>query len=333
LSLSIIIVNYRSSKDIGNCLASAMSFGSRDLFEWIILDNNSDDNGKETITGRFPFVKWIQINYNAGYARANNEGIRQAASDVILLLNPDVLFEDDSLQKCYQSFIRSEYVACNVQLLNTDRSPQISGGYFIKGGLNNLLPLPVLGIFFKALGNLFRVRKTSLKNAQDVQEVDWINGAFVMVKKEAIERAGLLDEDFFLYAEEIEWCSRLRKIGKIAVFGKSHAIHLQAESANRAFGSLGKGYYNLYDKKGRQIMLSNFVRIRKQFGAGWFLFHLLCYLLEIPFFFLFVTITTVLFLKTNYTFSKLGGYISNLFYLVSKSGIILRNKPYFYKAM
>ena len=310
-----------------------MQFGSHNLFEWIIVDNNSGDNSKEIIMVRFPFVKWIQMNYNAGYARANNEGIKQATGAVILLLNPDILFQDDSLPKCYQSFVTSEYVACNVQLLNADGSSQISGGYFIKGGLNNLLPLPVLGNFFKALGNLFRVKKTSLKNAQDIREVDWINGAFVMVKKDAIEKAGLLDEDFFLYAEEIEWCSRLRKIGKIAVFGKLHAIHLQAESANQAFGSSGKGYYNLYDKKGRQIMLSNFVRIRKQFGAGWFLFHLLCYLFEIPFFFLFVTITTVLFLKTSYTFSKLGGYISNLFYLISKSGTIIRNKPYFYKAM
>ena len=333
MSLSVIIVNYRTSQDICACLASAKDYGFDRQFEWIIVDNNSEDNSKELITARFPFVKWIQMNYNAGYARGNNEGIRRARGDVILLLNPDILFDDDSLQQCYQSFIASEFIACNLQLLNADGSPQISGGYFIKGGLNNLLPLPATGFLFKSLGILFRVKKTSLKNTQDVKEVDWINGAFVMVKKQAIEKAGLLDEDFFLYAEEIEWCSRLRKAGKIAVFGNVHAIHLEGQSANQTFGSSGKGYYNLYDKKGRQIMLSNFVRIRKQFGTGWFLFHLACYLFEIPFFFLCVLITTILFLKTGYSFRKLGGYISNLFYLIGKSAIIIRNRPHFYKAI
>ena len=332
MSLSVIIVNYRSSTDVCNCLASALQFASTFSVEWIVVDNDSKDNSKDVILSRFSFVNWIQMNYNSGYARANNEGIRQTKGDVFLLLNPDVLFVDDSLQKCYQSFIDSDYGACGVQLLNPDRSPQISGGYFIKGGLNNLLPLPVFGALFKWAGNLFKVKKTSLKNAEGLQEADWINGAFIMAKKDLIDNAGLLDEDFFLYAEEIEWCSRIRKFAKICIYGKLHAIHLQGETTNQAFDSSGKGYYNLYDKKGRQILVSNFLRIRKQFGVGWFFFHLLFYLIEIPFFFLLVLFRTILFEK-GYSFSKWRGYISNLFYLLGKSGKIIRNKPYFYKMM
>jgi GT2 family glycosyltransferase len=244
-----------------------------------------------------------------------------------------VFFEDDSLQKCYQFFSQSAYEGCGVQLLNPDKSPQISGGYFITGGLNNLLPLPILGWLFKWLGNLLKVKKTSLKNVDGIREVDWINGAFLMIKKDVLTKAGPLDEDFFLYAEEIEWCSRIRKSGKICIYGDLHAIHLQGETTNQAFDSSGKGYYNLYDKKGRQLVMSNFVRIRKQFGIGWFLFHLFCYLLEIPFFFLFVLVTATLFIKTEYSFRKFKGYVSNLFYLMGKSRIILRNKPYFYKAL
>jgi len=303
------------------------------MAEWIIVDNNSQDNSKEVITSRFSFVKWIQMDYNAGYARANNEGIRQAKGDFILLLNPDVLFEDDSLQRCYQLFATSEYSACCVQLLNPDKSSQISGGYFIAGSLNNLLPLPVLGKLFKWLGNLLKVKKTSLKNSETLQEVDWINGAFIMIKNDVVTKVGPLDEDFFLYAEEIEWCSRIRRFGKICVYGGLHAIHLQGETTNQVFDSSGKGYYNLYDKKGRQILVSNFLRIRKQFGVGWFLFHLLCYVVEIPFFFLLVLFRTVLFFKKGYSFSKFGGYVSNLFYLLGKSGKIMGNKPYFYKVI
>lgn len=314
-----------------DCLRSIFSFTKKTDLEILIVDNNSDDQSQELISFSFPNIQWIQMGYNAGYARANNEGIRQAKEGIILLLNPDVLFEDDSLQKCYQSFSHSAYDGCGVQLLNPDKSLQVSGGYFIRGGLNNLLLLPVIGKIFKWLGNLLQVKKTSLKNANAVHEVDWVNGAFIMIKKDVIIKAGPLDEDFFLYAEEIEWCSRIRKSGKMCIYGDLHAIHLQGETTNQAFDSSGKGYYNLYDKKGRQILVSNFLRIRKQFGVGWFMFHLGCYFIEIPFFFLFVLIRTILFFRNEDSFSKFGGYVSNLFYLLGVTGKIIHNKPYFYK--
>ena len=214
------------------------------------------------------------MNYNAGFAKANNKGIESSNGDVVLLLNPDILVEDDAISKCFLQFTSSNFVACGVQLLNLDKTPQISGSYFMKGGLNHLLPLPVLGKFLKWLGSQMKVEKPSIMEAKGLMEVDWINGAFLMVKKEIIKKAGLLDEDFFLYAEEIEWCSRLKKQGRLCIYGDLNIIHLQGEAANQAFDSEGKGYYNLFDKKGRQIMLSNFVRIRKQFGILWFLVHL-----------------------------------------------------------
>jgi GT2 family glycosyltransferase len=148
--------------------------------------------------------------------------------------------------------------------------------------------------------------ENQFENADGIREVDWINGAFIMAKKESLEKPGLLDEDFFLYAEEIEWCSRIRKFGKICIYGNLHAIHLQGETANQAFDSSGKGYYNLHDRKGRQILVSNFLRIRKQFGRGWFLFHVLCYFAEIPFFFLLVLIRTILFIRMDTHFRNSG---------------------------
>ena len=316
-----------------DCLRSIYKYNSNSLFEIIIVDNHSGDNSKEIICNNFSEIKWKEMEYNAGFARANNTGIRTAGSEIILLLNPDVLFEDNSLEKCQERFISANHVACTAQLLNPDHTPQISGGYFIRGALNNLLPLPVLGKIFKWLGNLLGVKQTSLKNTTDVKEVDWINGAFMMVKKQAIEKAGLFDEDFFLYAEEIEWCSRLRHVGKIAVYGDLHAIHLQGQTANQAFVSEGKGYYNLYDKKGRQIMLSNFLRIRKQFGSSWLLFHWIIYLLEIPFFFLLVLFQNIFFLKNKFRFSQFVGFILNWIYLTGKIPVMVRNKPYFYRVI
>jgi len=204
LSLSVIIVNYRSSEDICNCIASALQFPSAKSFEWIIVDNDSGDNSKEIITSKYPFVKWIEMPYNAGFARANNRGIETATGETVLLLNPDTLILDDAIAKCYHRFIYSDYVACGVQLLNADKSPQITGNFFMKGGLNHLLPLPYLGLFLRAIAFAVKMKKTNVRQAEKEQKVDWINGALLMVKKTVINKAGLMDEDFFLYAEEKE---------------------------------------------------------------------------------------------------------------------------------
>ncbi len=285
MALSIIIVNYKTPRLLVDCLRTVFTGRETIAMEVIVVDNASGDNSREIITTAFPQVKWIQLNYNAGFARANNEGIRQSTGDVVLLLNSDTLNEDNAIEQCYRQFIASPYVACGVQLLNTDRTPQISGNYFMKGGLNYLLPLPYLGNFIKWLGNRVKVEKPNVPDSDALVEVDWINGAYLMVKKTAIEKAGLLDEDFFLYAEEAEWCSRLRKTGQLCIYGQYKVIHLQGESANEAFGSSGKGYYNLYDRKGLQIMLSNFVRIRKQFGPAWYLVQLAFYSFAVPLFY------------------------------------------------
>lgn len=330
--LSIIIVNFRSSDLLVNCLESLLRFNSGLSKEIIVVDNDSGDNSRERITVLFPEVIWIQMPYNAGFARANNEGIRQSRGDTVLLLNPDTLFEDDAITRCHQRFSASVYAGAGVQLVNPDRTPQITGSYFIKGGINHFLPLPVLGGLFKWLGVRLKVKKTNVPEARAEERVDWINGAFLMVKKRAIENAGLLDEDFFLYAEEIEWCSRLRREGPFVVYGNLHAIHLQGETANNTFGSSGKGYFNLSDRKGRQIMLSNFLRIRKQYGAAWFLIHVLVYLAEIPFFFL-KTCWQRLFTSKAVPFDQFKGFCSNLFVVIAHVPTIIRNKPHFYKVL
>jgi GT2 family glycosyltransferase len=212
--LSIIIVNYKSLDLVSGCLESIYRYDDPAGFEIIIVDNSDDD--PKHLLEKFPAVRWIPMNYNAGFARANNKGIASANSDVVLLLNPDILVETNAISRCVQLFRQSAFDACGVQLLNSDKTPQISGSYFMEGGLNQLLPLPVLGKLLKWLGNKARVQKPSIMEAKGAMEVDWINGAFLMVKKTAIKKAGPLDEDFFLYSEEIEWCSRLRKQGNSA---------------------------------------------------------------------------------------------------------------------
>lgn len=329
MTLSIIIVNYKSVGLISDCLATAYADPALKDVEILIVDNSGDDASELCVA--FPALKWITMPYNAGFARANNRGIAESTGDVVLLLNPDILLQSDAVSRCFRRLAASDYVAGGVQLLNADRTPQVTGSYFIRGGINQFLPLPVLGRLFKWLGNQSGVRKTSIAEAKAETEVDWINGAFLMVKKTAIEKAGLLDEDFFLYYEEIEWCARLRREGRLVVYGDLHAIHLQGETANESFGATGKGYYQLWGKKGRQLMLSAFVRIRKQFGAGWFLLHLLVYFAEVPLSFL-LALSAPLRRKSTYGFPEFSGYLRNLLYVLRHSGSILANRRRFYKA-
>jgi len=161
MPLSIIIVNYNSLTDIINCIKSAAQFSSSNTFEWIVVDNQSDEKARDAIINLYPFVKWIDMKYNAGFARANNEGIRHATGDAVLLLNPDTLIINDAISQCYSRFKNSDFVACAVQLLNPDHTPQITGNYFMKGALNQLLPLPYLGSFLRSVAFAFKVKKTN----------------------------------------------------------------------------------------------------------------------------------------------------------------------------
>ncbi|HXB34593.1 MAG TPA: glycosyltransferase family 2 protein [Puia sp.] len=333
MNVSIIIVNYKTPGLVIDCLETIYRETTGISFEVILVDNDSGDNSKDLVLKAFPDVRWIGMGYNAGFARGNNEGIRQSRGEAVLLLNPDTLIEDGAITGCYELVAASNYVACGVQLLNPDRSPQISGNFFMKGGLNYLLPLPFLGALVKGLGNLLRVAKPHVPVAGALVEVDWVNGAFLMVKRSAFELAGLMDEDFFLYAEEAEWCSRLRKIGRLCIYGQYRVVHLQGVSANETFSSEGKGYYNLYDRKGLQIMLSNFVRIRKQFGVGWFVVQLGFYLLEVPVFAVGIVVSRVFGRKRGYSWGMFRRYCVNVGYVAGKSGTIIRNKPYFYKIL
>lgn len=334
MDLSIIVVNYKSPRLVLDMLASLYRYTSGIDFEVIVVDNASGDNSEELITTAFPQVKWIPLSYNAGFARGNNAGIRQSTGQAVLLLNSDTILFDNAVADCYRQFMPSRYWACGLQLLNPDGTPQISGNYFMKGSLNNLLPLPYIGPFLTWLGNIVAVKKPNIPDARVETEVDWVNGAFLMVKRQAIDAVGLLDEDFFLYAEETEWCSRIGRRGPLCIFGQFRIIHLQGETANETFGSTGKGYQNLFDRKGLQIMLSNFLRIRKHLGVAWYLFHLSAYTVAVPVYLLAGTLQNLFTLRNPLPDWRRAGQLArNVAILWRYAPKVIANKPYFYKVL
>src|SRR4026209_2364770 len=116
--LSIIIVNYNGAGLVADCIRTLYQYNDISDMEIIVVDNGSTDNSLEKIMQSFPAVHWIDMGYNAGFARGNNAGIKLANGDVILLLNPDTLSIDDSVNRCHYALQQSEYVAAGVQLLD-----------------------------------------------------------------------------------------------------------------------------------------------------------------------------------------------------------------------
>jgi GT2 family glycosyltransferase len=334
MDLSIIIVNFNSATFTINCIDSIVGSNMRMKYEIIVVDNASDVHDEEKIRKRFPSVNWIQTGYNAGFARANNAGIRASKGDCILLLNADTIVKNNSIDKVYHQFSSQEkYIACGVQLLNEDGTHQHSGAKFIKGGANILLPLPYLGKMIKSLAQIFQVKQPNVFSVNKDEDVDWIIGAFILTKRVYIEKAGMLDEDFFMYAEEIEWCSRLRKFGPMVLFANADIIHLGGGSSSNYYNM--KQYDNsrdIWSKKARQIIVSQMLRVRKQWGIFWYLFNLFAYYIEIPIFGIGFLLESLFRAKNkDFEFSQFAGFAKNMILSLPFFMDILLNRHKFYK--
>lgn len=329
IDLSIVYVNFNSFELTIQSIESVYKYTKNLNLEIIIVDNDSKDNSKTHILDKFNDIIWIDMGYNSGFARANNMGIRASSGRHILLLNTDTIICNEVLHYCVQALDQdTKTIAVGTRLIFPDGKAQISGAHFKKGGLNTLLPLPFIGKITKNLGKVLGVSPPSIDQISYDMEVDWLIGAFVMVRREALHKNVLLDEDFFMYCEEIEWCARLLKLGKIKLLAKYEVIHIGGGSSNEFYNTLdNQNGKNLWNKKGLQIMLSNFVRIRKQFGVYWLFIIFLFYTLESLFFFIFSTLN----LLRNLTTKDSIQYFKNMLVCTKYIIRIIRNKPTFYK--
>lgn len=332
MDLSIIIINYKSAHHVVNCIESIYKETKKYTFEIIVVDNNSEDKSEAEIRAAFKDVIWIQSGYNAGFARANNIGIRASTGEYILVLNADTIILENALDKTLDLFkTKPDAIGCGVQLLNPDGTHQISGAYFKKGGLNLLLPLPYLGKFVRYLGYKMNTKIPSVTEVLTEQKVDWIVGAFIMVKKDVLKKAGLFDEDFFMYAEEIEWCSRLRKYGGLYLFAEPKVIHIGGGTSGEYYNTDNDNSKNLWSVKARQIMVSRFLQVRKQFGLFYYLLLVAFFIIEIPIFVIGFFFEKIVGNKSAYKWENVTGYITNVGYILKYFFRTINNKPFFYK--
>lgn len=209
--LSIIIVNYKTPQLILDCLASIYAHTGGIQFEILVIDNQSQDDSQAMIQAVYPSVRWFQMGYNAGFARANNLGIREATGRYVLLLNSDTLLLDDVLTHCVRALDAQPDVAA-VSALQLAADQQVRPNlYTTFGQMRRAFYILPSGI--KA--QRFLERLFPDPHFTDPNQVEWLSGAFLMTRPSVIARAGALDESFFMYGEDVEWGYRLGQQGRL----------------------------------------------------------------------------------------------------------------------
>ena len=216
--LSIVIVSFNARTDLVNCLLSLEKAPpSTDGHEIIVVDNASTDGSAEAAE-RIAGVRVIRVGRNAGFAAANNAGIRESRGDLLLLLNSDTLVPPGALDRLVERLSATEAAAiAGPRLLDGEGRPELSFGRMMS-------PL-----------NEFRQKRRTAAwiEAETAREqfVDWVSGACLLVRRADAEAAGLFDERFFLYTEDVDFCHAVRQLGRKVLFTPAAEItHLRGRS-------------------------------------------------------------------------------------------------------
>ena len=259
MDLSIIVVNFRTYDLTKQTIASVISKNHPFKYDIYVVDNASEDGSLEKLEKDFSIevqkglIKFIASTKNKGFSNANNLALKEISSHYILLLNSDTIVIDDCLEKCLQymeSHPQTGALGCKVVLPDgkLDKAcrrsfPDVSVSFYRMTGLSRLFPE----------SKRFGKYNLCYLDESGIYEIDCLVGAFMMVKSEAIEQIGLLDESFFMYGEDIDWCYRIKEAGwKIIYYGKAQIIHFKGSSSQKQKSKLiyefYKSMYIFYNK-------------------------------------------------------------------------------------
>lgn len=213
MNLSCIIVNYYNSAPLENCLESVYRTLQKISFEVIVVDNSQDDPGMASLKQSYPKTRYIQNPANAGFAKANNQGVRASQGEILLFLNPDTILTEQAIEKMQKHLkSNSDIGALGPKVLNTDGSLQYSCRRFptLMTGFFNRYSL--LSRWFP--NNPYSVRYMMKDFSHDeIREVDWLSGCCLMVTRAIFEKTGGFDENYFLFNEDVDLCRAIHQNG------------------------------------------------------------------------------------------------------------------------
>ncbi|MES2617278.1 MAG: glycosyltransferase [Bacteroidota bacterium] len=242
--LSVIIVNYNVKALLEQTLLSVVKATGKLQVETIVVDNHSADGSCEMVSEKFPSVIRIENKDNKGFSKANNQGIQIAKGRHILLLNPDTVVSEDTFIKCIDFLDQHpEAGALGVRMID-------GRGKFLPESKRGL-PTPAVAFYkMTGLAKLFPKSKTfgtyhlSYLSEFETHEADILSGAFMMIKREVLDKVGLLDETFFMYGEDIDLSYRIVKAGyKNYYFADTTIIHYKGESTKKHSVNYVKIFY------------------------------------------------------------------------------------------
>ncbi len=233
LDLSIIIVNWNAQELLTRCLRGVQSTAQHISYEIIVIDNASTDGSVAMVRHDFPDVLLIENTENVGFAGANNQGMQIAQGRYSLLLNSDAFVEDhtlDTMVAFMDAHPEAGMSAC--KLLYEDRRlqpscytfPTLKTEFYTALQLDKLFPQsPEFGGFLMTFWDF-----------NDVRDVEVVMGAFMLVRREAVAQVGMMDDSYFMYSEEVDWCYRFKKAGwKILYNPAVQTVHLWGGSSQQ----------------------------------------------------------------------------------------------------
>ncbi len=262
MDLSIIILNYRAKGLLKECLKGIKLVQPKLNYEIIVVDNASGDGAPVLMAENFPEIPFIASEKNLGYAGGNNLGIKKSAGRYVMIMNPDIIVFEDALEKLVKFLDSHPEIGIVVpKLLNPDRSLQYSCYRFpdFWEPVYRRTPLGKLDFAKKKLDKYFM--KDFDHNS--VKEVDWLLGGCLLIRREALEQVGFLDERYFAYFDDVDLCrSMWEKKWKVVYDPEVSVIHFhRRESAE------GNWWSSVF-KKVTRIHLSSWLKYFKKWGRG-----------------------------------------------------------------
>ncbi len=248
--LSIIIVSFNTRQELEDCLASLDAAPPSFPHDVIVVDNASSDGTVDALRARWPRVGLIEAGANVGFAAANNLGIRASARDLVLLLNSDTIVPPGAIDGMVADLLATPDVgALGPRIVDGEGRAELSFGRMMTP-LNELRQKLIVGL--QARGNL-AARAWIEWATRRLSHPDWVSGACLLVRRDDALAAGLLDERYFLYAEDVDFCAAIRRLGKrIRFFPGAQIVHLRGRSGRQRPAATARAYRRshlaFYDK-------------------------------------------------------------------------------------
>ena len=228
--LSIVIVTFNSAGEVDGCLGSLAAHPSSVDREVVIIDNASSDGTAAAVRARWPGVRVLDAGRNLGFARGCNMGIRQTFGELVLLLNPDTVVGPGALDALIAALDRrTDAAVAGPRLVDADGRAELSFGSMIGPFAELRQKLLVKG----------RDRGVPLVSAyvdrltRQCRDVDWVSGACLLVRRADAEAVGLMDERYFMYAEDVDFCAAIRARGRTVLFVPgAEVMHLRGRSVS-----------------------------------------------------------------------------------------------------